>query len=401
MKENEFDIYVRDLMAGAEESVSPKVWKGVAASLDQAARRRVVPVWVWRSVAGVAAAAAVVTGIILFAPEKNLSNQPTINQPVAQATDAPLPVLSEPEGEAITPIEKQVERLHRTTAHVQEIPVEEEVIPAEETVEEIQAEEPAREPETVISSVPQQETLTSDEDAFNRLAFEERKTRRHGTFSAGLLGNVQSNTRPESPSSTIRRTSGMFHAPAPTRTGLYDERPEFSFGLPVSAGIGLRYDISPRWGIGTGIVYTNLSRSFMASYAEVGGDGALVKNLYDTDVTNQQHYLGIPLNLFFNIVNTGNWNFHVRVDGMAEKLVSNDFIIHDSEGDIRFNQPVDPFQLSAGAGLGVEFKFTPYLGIYLDPTIRYYFDCKQPRSIRTIQPLRMDFEAGLRFTLGR
>ena len=31
MKENEFDIYVRNLMAGAEESVSPDVWKGVEA----------------------------------------------------------------------------------------------------------------------------------------------------------------------------------------------------------------------------------------------------------------------------------------------------------------------------------------------------------------------------------
>ena len=44
MKENEFDIYVRDLMAGAEESVSPEVWKGVEAGLDKAARKRVVPV---------------------------------------------------------------------------------------------------------------------------------------------------------------------------------------------------------------------------------------------------------------------------------------------------------------------------------------------------------------------
>ena len=65
MKENEFDIYVRDLMAGAEESVSPDVWKGVEAGLNKAARRRTVPVWVWRSMAGVAAAAAVVAAVIL------------------------------------------------------------------------------------------------------------------------------------------------------------------------------------------------------------------------------------------------------------------------------------------------------------------------------------------------
>ena len=59
MKENEFDIYVRDLMEGAEESVSPKVWKGVEAGLGRSARR-VVPAWLWSGLAatGIAAAAA-------------------------------------------------------------------------------------------------------------------------------------------------------------------------------------------------------------------------------------------------------------------------------------------------------------------------------------------------------
>ena len=400
MKENEFDIYVRDLMAGAEESVSPEAWKGVAAGLDKAARRRAVPLWVWRSVAGVAAAAAVVAGIVLFAPEKNLSNQPTIPIPVAQATDDPLPVLNEPEGEAITSIEQQVTRLRSVTAYVPEIPVvEEDTVTVEEVEEEAVPAELERKPETVIAPATQQDGITSDEEAYNRLAFEEYKTRQRGSFSTGIQGNIQSNTRPQSPTSTIRRSPGMFFTPEPTKTGLFDERPEFSFGLPVSAGISLRYDFGPRWGLGTGIVYTNLTRSFMARYANVDGDEPFITP--ETDVTNQQHYLGIPLNLYFNIVNTGFWNFHLRMDGMAEKLISNDFLVHDSAGDIRFNQPVDKFQYSAGIGLGVEFKFTPYLGIYLDPTLRYYFDCGQPRSIRTIQPLRMDFEAGLRFSLGR
>ena len=397
MKENEFDIYVRDLMAGAEETVSPDVWKGVSAGLDKAERKRVVPMWVWRSVAAVAAAAAVVTGVVLFTPEKNLSNQPTIPTPVAEATDDPLPVLNGPEEVAITPIEQQVSKLQGVTAYVPEIPAEEETAVLEleeETTEEAAPAEREREPDTVLPPVPQQDAVSSVEEAFNRLAFEERKAGRRGSFSTGVLGNIQSNTRPQSPASTIRRAPGMFVAPS--KPGLQDERPEFSFGLPVSAGISFRYDFSPRWGIGTGIVYTNLSRSFIANYGKDDGD-----MLFDTDVTNQQHYLGVPLNLYLNIVNTGNWNFHARMDGMAEKLIRNDFLVHDSEGDIRFNQPVDKFQYSAGIGLGVEFKFTPSLGLYLDPTIRYYFDCGQPRSIRTIQPLRMDFEAGIRFTLGQ
>jgi hypothetical protein len=41
------------------------------------------------------------------------------------------------------------------------------------------------------------------------------------------------------------------------------------------------------------------------------------------------------------------------------------------------------------------------MGIYMDPNVRYYFESeRQPRSLRTIQPLRFDIEAGVRFTFG-
>ena len=216
----------------------------------------------------------------------------------------------------------------------------------------------------------------------------------------GVLGNIQSNTRPDAPTSTVRRSPGFFVMPAPTETKISREGTEFSFGLPVSAGISLRYDFSPRWGIGTSVVYTNLSRSFLGDYQEVE-NGEFTKKLFDTDITNQQHYIGIPVNVFFNIVNTGSWNFHARVDGMGEKLVDNHFLIHDSEGDIHLHQKAQGLQFSAGLGIGVEFKFSPHVGIYFDPTLRYYFNGNQPRSIRTIQPLRMDFEAGVRFSLGK
>lgn len=403
MKENEFDIYVRGLMEGAEESVSPAVWQGVEAGLDRAARRRAVPVWLWRGLAGTGVAAAVAAAFFLLRPAQNLSNQPTINNPVASATtDESLPAATRPEEDAVTPLERQVARLQTRRAQVLEA-----VTPVttveEPVVEETEAEpRPERRPDAVSApAVPHRKTVTPEDDPFKQLAFEEHNARRRGQLSMSVVGNVQSNTRQQTPGNTIRRTSPLLVAPTPTTTGLYDERTEFSFGLPVSAGLTVRYDFNQRWGIGTGLVYTNLSRSFIANYAEVGTDGSLVKNLYDTDVTNQQHFIGIPVNVFYNLVNNGNWNFHVRVDGMAEKLLENHFLIHDSAGDIHMDRKADGLQFSAGVGVGVEFKFSPNIGIYFDPTVRYYFDCGQPRSLRTIQPLRMDFEAGLRFSLGR
>ena len=403
MKENEFDIYVRNLMAGAEESVSPDVWKGVEAGLDRAARKRTVPVWLWRGVAAVAAAAAAVAAVVLLRPEQNLSNQPTIQQPVALATDAPLPAVTQPEEDDVTPIQKQAARLEGRIAQVLEVPV------APEAAKELQAdledesvlvcETPQRKPDAIVAA-PKTESVTTDEDAFRQLAFEEHKTRRKGELSMSILGNIQSNTRPEGPTNKVRRTAGSIFVPAPTKPGISREGTEFSFGLPVSAGISLRYDFNPRWGIGTGIVYTNLSRSFLGDYNKELEDKSLI-TLYDTDITNQQHYIGIPVNVFFNIVNTGNWNFHVRLDGMGEKLVDNHFLIHDSEGDLHLHQKAEGLQFSTGVGVGLEFKFSPNVGIYFDPTLRYYFNGNQPRSIRTIQPLRMDFEAGVRFSLGR
>ena len=402
MKENEFDIYVRNLMAGAEESVSPDVWKGVEAGLDRAARRRVVPVWLWRGVAAAAVAAAA-AAFVLLRPVQNLSNQPTILQPVAQATDVTLPAETQPEEADVTPIQKQVVRLQGRVAQVLEAPIVDDEL--EEKLKEFEEEaviaDPAadRKPSSILPAT-QPEAFTSDEEAFRQLAFEEHKTHRSGQLSMSILGNIQSNTRPEGPANKMRRSPGTFFMPAPTKPGISREGTEFSFGLPVSGGISLRYDFNPRWGIGTGVVYTNLSRSFLGDYTKELDDKSLI-TLYDTDITNQQHFIGIPVNVFFNIVNTGNWNFHVRLDGMGEKLVDNHFLIHDSEGDIHLHQKTEGLQFSTGVGVGLEFKFSPNVGIYFDPTLRYYFNGNQPRSIRTIQPLRMDFEAGLRFSLGQ
>ena len=388
-------------MAEAEETVSPDVWKGVEAGLDRSARKRVVPAWLWRGLAAAAVAAAA-AAFVLLRPAQNLSNQPTIQQPVAQATDATLPAVTQPEEDDVTPIEQQASRIRTRVAHVPEVltPV---VTEEEEPLTgEVEVMEPERKPDTVIlPDATPQDTFAADGEAFRQLAFEEHKTHRKGDLSMSILGNVQSNTRPDSPGSTVRRTAGMFIPRSYPKTGLYEEKPEFSFGLPVSAGVAFRYDFNQRWGIGTGIVYTNLSRSFLATYVEVGSDGTITKQPFETDVTNQQHYIGVPVNVFFNIVNTGNWNFHVRLDGMGEKLVDNHFLIHDSEGDIHLHQKTEGLQFSTGVGVGLEFKFSPNVGIYIDPTLRYYINGNQPRSIRTIQPLRMDFEAGLRFSLGR
>jgi hypothetical protein len=60
---------------------------------------------------------------------------------------------------------------------------------------------------------------------------------------------------------------------------------------------------------------------------------------------------------------------------------------------------VDGVQFSAAAGIGLQFRLVGGLNLYFDPSLRYYFDCGQPTSIRTQMPLLMNLEAGLRFDI--
>ena len=81
-----------------------------------------------------------------------------------------------------------------------------------------------------------------------------------------------------------------------------------------------------------------------------------------------------------------------------EKCVANRYEVQTTPV-INHEESVKGVQLSANAGIGVEFMLGRHIGIYIDPSLRYYFHCSQPKSIRTAQPLMLGFEMGLRFNL--
>ena len=115
-------------------------------------------------------------------------------------------------------------------------------------------------------------------------------------------------------------------------------------------------------------------------------------------IKNTQHYIGIPVNAYYNIVSKDFINFYAYAGGTVEKCVGNRYQVQTSPV-INHHESVKGVQLSANAGIGVEFLLGKHVGIYLDPSLRYYFNCRQPKSIRTAQPLMLGFEAGVRFNL--
>ena len=392
MKENDFDIQVRNLLQNATETVSPGVWSGVQAGL--ARRARVVTIRRW-SYAAVAAAAVLAGALVLLRPSVPSANPALMlanldfntSQPCTLIEELPTTkVYSIPTRNSVVPVAVQT-------------PVEQPVITEEKEEAEEVAAVPAVPQEKGQAPSAQKNGFDQDSRILDALAASEtaRSRRRQNAFSFTVSGNVQGNQRGEVAIAPGSRTHGLPEA-FTNKEGIYNESPEVSFRLPFSAGIGINYNFTPRWGIGTGVRYTNLGRTFVGDY--VSNQGFTLEN---RDIDNQQHWLGVPLNVYFSIVNTSRWNVHVFTGGSVEFLVDNDYLIHNSPKDVHFHQrgTAAP-QWSAGVGAGIEFKINPFFGIYLDPAVRYYFGTElQPRSLRTIQPLRFDIEAGLRFSVGK
>ena len=388
MKENEFDIQVRNLLQNAEEPVSPQVWEGVVAGLDR--KRRVVPMWVWRTAAGVAAAAAVVAGVVFLTPAATVIEEHS--NPIVTIAEAPATMAEEP---AVATEQEPVRLAAHRAVPAKPAPMQEEApavkaVPVQEAPEQ-NAPAQKKQEKTVV---PVQIDPAQDAQAqFNLLAQAESRSESGRGFSLSASGNLEG----------LRRSSvgGGFNRPysapaANAEEGIYNQSPEVGFSLPFSAGIGLKYNFTPRWGVGIGVRYTNLSRTFVGDYV-----GAGFREI-QTDIDNHQHWIGIPVHLYYDIVNRGRWRVHTFVGASAEFLADSDFLIHGSSRDFHYHQRSTRPQWSGDLGLGVEFRITPVVGIYLDPSFRYFFRTDlQPRSIRTIQPLRFDLEAGVRFSFGR
>lgn len=178
------------------------------------------------------------------------------------------------------------------------------------------------------------------------------------------------------------------------QTGI-DEKSTSNFSIPFGVGLGVRVYFAPRLSIGTGLDYTLLTRSFDGTYTEV--EGGIVINSKDGEVIHRMQYIGIPLNFYYDILNGSKAKLYVYAGGEAEYCISNKYMMST---DITLTNPVKGLQYSVDAGLGVEFKLSKTVGLYLDPSLNYYFHCDQPKNVRTERPLMIDFKAGLRFDLG-
>ena len=446
MNESKFDSEIKRILSGAEAPVSPSAWEGISSRLP--AKRHVLPLWPYMAAAGIAAALA--AGVFLFkpgaAPEKDATADviisqeiPSISQQIEAAAENSAVAKTEPLGgrgtaRSVRSVPGNADLAAPTEVSAQSVPGNADLAaptevskasvpgnadlaaPTEVSTASVPGNTALAAPTEVSeASVPGNAALAapteaaatekqavtqsgSDDDRLLALlaANEEKPSRRRFLLTASA--NLQAAGRQTTAGRTIMRAPSAKPEKAGFTRGVTREDPEYHFSIPVTAGIGLRYNFTKRWSIGSGLQYTNMSRSFTGDYTEYQDDGD-VFSLENTDINNMQHWLGIPLNVYYEILPDSKWSVHCFAGADVEYLLQNHYLVHTSGNDIHVSESGHGLQFSVGAGIGVEYRLTPKFGLFLDPSIRYYFDNHQPRSVRTIQPLRMDFQAGVRFTL--
>ena len=412
MNESKFDSEIKRILSGAEAPVSPSAWEGISSRLP--AKRHVLPLWPYMAAAGIAAALA--AGVFLFkpgaAPEKDATADviisqeiPSISQQIEAAAENSAVAKTESPGGRGTA--RSVRSVPGNTALAAPTEVSKASVPGNADL--------AAPTEVSAPSVPGNADLAAQTEA---AATEKQAVTQSGSDDDRLLAllaaneeksapkrirltasaNLQAAGRQTTAGRTIMRAPSAKPEKAGFTRGVTREDPEYHFSVPVTAGIGLRYNFTKRWSIGSGLQYTNMSRSFTGDYTEYQDDGD-VFSLENTDINNMQHWLGIPLNVYYEILPYSKWSVHCFAGADVEYLLQNHYLVHTSGNDIHVSESGHGLQFSVGAGIGVEYRLTPSFGIFLDPSIRYYFNNHQPRSVRTIQPLRMDFQAGVRFSL--
>ncbi|MBR5810596.1 MAG: outer membrane beta-barrel protein [Bacteroidales bacterium] len=403
---NEFDLMMKSILDEGREEVPAGVWERVSESLDKVAaskRKPAAVIWFRRAgIAAAAAAAAIAVGVVLnhgteeaLLPDTGDSSLIAVVEQETSAEEHAATV--EERAEAVTMLadaKRPAARKPATVTEATEIPA------AEVPVTEIPvAEIPVAEiPETAQEFIESQSADNSAEAAEENIYFpedwgEEKETFRPSTsiVLSGLAG-----TNSAQGQNRLSPQKAPVVTPAPEKTGIEETSTKSTYGIPVSAGVGVKIGLSPRWAVGIGANYTMLTRTFYGKYTQVNPDGTIASST-SSDIRNTQHYVGIPVNVYYNIISQDRVSLYAYGGGSAEKCISDDYNVLSTA--ISHREKVNGLQFSANAGIGVEFAIGKNLGVYIDPSLRYYFNNGQPKSIRTVQPLMFGFEMGLRVNL--
>lgn len=177
-----------------------------------------------------------------------------------------------------------------------------------------------------------------------------------------------------------------------------DSKPETNttYSQPIRFGLSVGYEISKRWGIDMGVSYSRLNSTLTS-----GSDHSYYTNDQRID------YLGIPVNVSYNIVKTGNLRVYVSAGEMTEFGLSGNVDVrtvrNNRQTSFTENKIDDiPIQFSVNSAAGIEYSFYKGIGVFAEPGISYHFrDHSDISTIYKAHPLNFNLQLGFRWIINK
>lgn len=454
---------LKQKMAGYEERPSDELWAALSEKAGlQESRRKVIPVWFW----GLSAAAALMAGIFVVTKVNDksvnaldgITADVAVSEPVDTDTEVSEPIdAAVPEsvertlaedlvevksaesvsvaGEAVgrkqkaakVGIKQMVKAIKAKSALIAEAATVESTVGSGVVEDSEETSVPENQDANAVSSENRVSAVAEDVTSVNaeehaamswdeylkETPSEKARARRSGGFSAGIVagGAVGGNTSGSKPTAMVMGANPL--AAGVTKTDWIDKdskasaivynqpevQEEYSHKIPVKVGLTARYNITGRLGVETGLTYSILSSSVKIGNSETGKNWSTGRQTL--------HYLGIPLNISFNILNSRYVNIYVTGGGMMEKSISGN-IKTDEYVDGKFARTltakISPkgLQWSLNAAAGVQANILPQLGFFVEPGVSHHFkNDSRVRSIYTDKPTDFSLGFGLRYSFGK
>lgn len=202
--------------------------------------------------------------------------------------------------------------------------------------------------------------------------------------AAGYSGSVPAasvSTFGANPENDIR----MFNRTKEVTTGT-------DYRQPVNVGVMVNCYLSERWSIGTGLEWSWLHSSFREG-----------SQTYYVSRVNDMHYLGIPLKLNCDLWKRNGFKVYAAAGGMVQKCFSGkqveEYIYNSATGKSEMKELCErQMQWSVCAEAGIEYDFSPFAGVYVEPGATWHFDNgSSVDNIYKSRPLNFSLSVGIRF----
>ena len=166
---------------------------------------------------------------------------------------------------------------------------------------------------------------------------------------------------------------------------LVDYKEEQKHHVPVSFGLQVSYPFTDRLSLSAGIIFTWQHSEFdYWTYGEL------------TRRKQKLHYEGVALNLDWHL-----WKYR-KLDVYCGAGVQTDWNVSanvETEG-VEQDADRDRIQWSLGGRVGMQYNLSPRFGIYLEPSLKYYFDNgSKVKNYFKDKPTNFSLQFGLRLRL--